>query len=391
VTDLAAADAQGIFIIGAADTDVGSVTHKSIGQLHTDAALGAVADAGLDLNDVDGLIATVPRSAPLVWHGNDVAEYLGISPNFVITIAQGGSSVLMALRQAGAAIREGAANAIMVISCDKLLTGLGRNQAVSGMADSVYREFEVPYGPTVPVDFALMARRHMYEYGTTPEQLAAVAVTMRRNAGLNAKAQKRDPITVQDVLSSRLIATPLHMLDCSLISDGGGAILVTSRDRIDPGRRAIAVLGYGEGHNPAFATHYPDLPSLASCRKSAERAYAMADVSAKDIDVALIYDPFTIAVIAALEDLGFCDKGDGGQFVEEGHIGLEGSIPVNPHGGLLSYAHPGRPGAMLHIVEAVRQLRGEANGRQVPSAELALVSAEGARLGSYATLILGGG
>lgn len=379
-----------VAIAGIGETEVGSLPGKSLARLQFEAASAALVDAGIDRADVDGLITTVPRAAPLVWHGNDLAEQLGLKPDLVLSLAQGGASVLVAVEYAALAIAAHKASAILIVSCDKMLTGLGRDQAVSGMAESVYREFEVPYGPTVPVDFALMARRHMHQFGTTPEQLASVAVAMRTHAGLNPKASKREPITVDDVLASRLIASPLHLLDCSLISDGGAALVVTSSSDTPTDKGVVEVLAVGEGHNPEMAPNCADLTALDCCRVSGDKAFRQAEISPAEIDIAFIYDPFTIAVIVALEDLGFCAKGEGGPFVESGAIELGGRLPVNPHGGLLSYAHPGRPGALLHFVEAVRQLRGDAGDRQVPGARRALIAAEGARLGMYASLILEG-
>ncbi|RYG87214.1 MAG: thiolase family protein, partial [Alphaproteobacteria bacterium] len=250
-------------------------------------------------------------------------------------------------------------------------------------------QYERPFGPLIPAMYALAANRHMHEYGTTPEQLAEVAVTMRRHAGLNPNAQARDPITIDDVLNSKMIATPLHMLDCSLVSDGGGALVVSRADAArDMRRRPVELLGAGEGH---LNEHIHQAPSLTTtgARISGARAFDMAGLTPREMDFAMLYDCFTITALLQLEDLGFCKAGEGGPFVANGGIGLGGRLPVNTHGGLLSHGHPGRPGGIFHIIEAVRQLRGECGDRQVEAASLGLVHGNGGILSTHSTLILG--
>jgi acetyl-CoA acetyltransferase len=230
----------------------------------------------------------------------------------------------------------------------------------------------------------------MQRYGTTSEQLAEIAVTMRRHAGLNPNAKMRAPITVDDVMSSRVISSPLHLLDCCIISDGGGAVVVTSLERArDLDTKPVRLLGCGEA-----VTHQeigsPDLLTIAA-KQSGDRAFAMAGLQRSDIDLAMIYDSFTITVLATLENLGFCGPGEGGDFVADGRIGLGGALPVNPDGGGLSSNHPGMRGIFL-VIEAVKQLRGECGERQVAGAEIALAHGTGGTIGekhSGATLILG--
>jgi acetyl-CoA acetyltransferase len=374
-----------LFITGVAETGIGKSPEADIDDLFANAARLAVADAGLEAAAVDGIITVVPRADPLVWHADAVADALGLRPRFVASVSQGGSAILMTLYEAWAAIEAGLATRVLVVGADLLYSG-GTSNAVASMADSALRAFERCYGLTVPSAFALLAQRHMYEFGTTAEELAAVSVAMRRNASSHPHAQARGDLTVDDVIASRMIASPLHLFDCSLVSDGAAALVL---ERASSDARGVRVLAWAEAHNPEWVTQSLPFDETSCSAVATAAALRASDVARNDIDVALIYDPFSISVIVALEDMGYCARGEGGAFVSSGNIEPGGALPVNPHGGLLSHAHPGRPAALLHIVEAVRQLRGEALGVQIPDAELALVTAEGAMLGAYATVILG--
>ncbi len=248
--------------------------------------------------------------------------------------------------------------------------------------------YESPYGNTLVGAYAMAARRHMHQYGTTSEQLAEIAVVTRRHASLNPLAMYRDLITVQDVLNSRMIADPLHLLDCCVVSDGGGAILVTTEERArDLKQPPIFVLGSSESHTHAQISQMPDL-TVTAAAITAPRAFAEAGITPDEIDMAMIYDSFTITVLLLLEDLGFCEKGDGGAFVQEGRIALGGQLPINTDGGGLSSNHPGMRGIFL-IIEATRQLRGQCGPRQVTGAKLAVAHGSGGLLSSQATTILG--
>lgn len=374
-----------LFVTGVAETGIGKSPDTGIDDLFANAARLAVADAGLEPAAVDGIITVVPRADPLVWHADSVADALGLKPRFVTSVSQGGSAILMTLYEAWAAIDAGLASRILVVGADLLYSG-GTSNAVASMADTALRTFERCYGLTVPSAFALLAQRHMHEFGTTSEELAQVPVSMRRNAASHPQAHAHGELTVEDVLASRMIASPLHLFDCSLVSDGAAALVV---ERATDAERGVRVLAWAEAHNPEWVTQALPFDETSCGAVAAAAALEMAGVARNDIDVALIYDPFSISVIVALEDMGYCDRGEGGAFVSSGAIERDGALPVNPHGGLLSHAHPGRPAALLHIVEAVRQLRGEALGVQIPDAELALITAEGAMLGAYATVILG--
>ena len=251
--------------------------------------------------------------------------------------------------------------------------------------------FEAPYGPLMASQYALVARRHMHEYGTTPEQLAAVAVALRRHANLNPNAHKREPITVHDVLGSRYVSDPLHLLDCSLVSDGAAAVIVTSTARARTLRQPLVeLLGQGYAVGPPYVGDARDITTTAATQ-SGSAALKSAGVKAADIDVAELYDCFTITVIIELEDLGFCAKGEGGCFVESGGIQVGGRLPVSTHGGLLSGGHPGLAGGLFHAVEAARQLRRQAGDRQVDNCQLALVHGNGGTFAIHSTIVLAAG
>lgn len=379
-----------VAITGVGETKIGRVPELGCFQLYALAAKEAIEDAGLTLADIDGVLTIDSMAEPYRIHCTVFSEYMGIRSTYSNTSANGGATSCEMVAHAAAAIHAGFCNNVLIVTADKLMTGLTRDQAVSALAENAgHPQYERPFGPLIPAMYALAANRHMHEYGTTPEQLAEVAVTMRRHAGLNPNAQARDPITIDDVLNSKMIATPLHMLDCSLVSDGGGALVVSRADAArDMRRRPVELLGAGEGH---LNEHIHQAPSLTTtgARISGARAFDMAGLTPREMDFAMLYDCFTITALLQLEDLGFCKAGEGGPFVANGGIGLGGRLPVNTHGGLLSHGHPGRPGGIFHIIEAVRQLRGECGDRQVEAASLGLVHGNGGILSTHSTLILG--
>ncbi len=378
-------------IVGIADTEVGVLPDRSGTQLCVEAILAAIEDAGLRPDQIDGLITSNSMVDPLFYHAEMIAEHLQIFPRLILTLPMGGGTTAAAIGHATAAIAGGVCENIVIAHADNLATGLTRERAIATLANAGHAQFEQPYGAPVPALYALIAHAHMHAYGTTPEQLARVAVSARAHASLHPGAQKRDLIEIEDVLNSPMIADPLHHLDCSLVSDGGGAIVLTSGDRAadfpgDP----VYVLGFGEGHNHEHISQARSLTTSAAV-ESGERAFAMAGLGPKDVDVAQLYDCFTPVVIIELEDLGFCPKGEGGRFVMDGAIDLGGSIPVNTHGGLLSHSHPGNPGSMFHVTEAVRQLRGVCDDRQVSGAEVALAHLQGGIMSTHGTVVLGSG
>ena len=378
-----------VAIIGAADTEVGKVPGFSATELCVEAALRALQDAGISKDEVDGLVTCKSMAEPHMYQAEVLAEYLQIFPRYCVSASAGGGTTYSGLYGAAMAIANGVCHTVLLCLGDSLRSGLTRQQTLQMQSATGHREFEIPYGPTVPAYYALIARAHMNEFGTTPEQLASVAVHARRHAARNPAAQMRELITVEDVLASRMIADPLHLLDCSLVSDGGAAVILTSAERArDLSKAPVYILGSGEGHSHEHISQARSLTSSAAA-DSGRRAFAMAGLKPADIDVAGIYDCFTPVVLIELEDLGFCAKGEAGTFVAAGETALDGSLPMNTHGGLLSHCHPGHPGAMFALTEAICQLRHAAGARQVKGAEVALVHAQGGIMSSHSTLILG--
>jgi acetyl-CoA acetyltransferase len=361
-------------------------------QIMAEAARGALDDAGLTIDDVDGLFAASMSMGAMGTVA--LAEYLNLKPDYVDGTNVGGSSFVVHVNHAAAAINAGLCEVALILygstaASNAVAIGTG---GIHGTGEDPNEAFTSPYGMTTVGSYAMVAQLHMARYGTRSEQLAEIAVAMRHHASLNPNAKMRQPITVDDVMESRIISRPLHLLDCCIISDGGGAVVVTSAERAKDLRKPpVVVLGCGEAlAHPEIGS--PDLLTIAA-KQSGERAFGMAGVSRADIDVCNIYDSFTITVLATLENLGFCKPGEGGDFVSGGRIRLGGELPVNPDGGGLSNNHPGMRGIFL-VIEATRQLRGEGDARQVAGAKLACVHGTGGTLGvahSGATLILGAG
>jgi acetyl-CoA acetyltransferase len=378
-----------VAIVGSADTEVGKLPHIGPTALCIDAARRALDDAGISKGQVDGLVTCNSMVQPYMYHSEVMAEYLQIFSRYCISANAGGGTTFSTIQHAATAIATGVCETVLVTMADCLRTGLSREQSKKMQSSTGHPEFETPYGATVPAFYALIARAHMDAYGTTPEQMAAVAVSGRRHAARNPAAQMRELITVEDVLNSRMIADPLHLLDCSLVSDGGAAIVMASAERAaDFPHDPVYILGAGEGHSHEHISQARSLTTSAAA-ESGRRAYRMAGLGAADIDVAQLYDCFTPVVLIELEDLGFCEKGEAGAFVESNGTALDGPLPMNTHGGMLSHCHPGNPGAMFSLTEAVTQLRRTAGDRQVENAEVALVHGQGGIMSSHATLILG--
>lgn len=372
-----------VFISGVAEAPLGEVRDHSELSMIALAAREALADAGLTLRDVDGLFVNYLGEEGTV----QVGEYLGIQPSYSDSSDLGGAAFVAFLGHASAALQTGRCRVALIVYASRQRTRATR-KLNHWNEKATSPQFEQPYGLPAPMgQFGLLAARHMYEYGTTPEQLASVAVTARQWAGLNPKAWKRDRLTIDDVLESRLICAPLRRLDCCLVTDGGGAIVLTTWDRArDSANTPIRVAGTGES---ARQWHIPQLPSLEASPgvAAARAALQMAEVGHADIDVFEPYDASTISVLLALEDVGFCGRGDAGAFVQEGNLSITGSLPSITSGGGLSYCHPGALGILL-VIEAVRQLRGQAGARQVPGATVGLVHGIGGLFSTAATAVL---
>ena len=378
-----------VAIVGVADTEVGVLLGRTPMELGVEAALAAIADAGLKKRDIDGLVTCNAMAQPMMYHAEATAEYLQIFPRYCIAAGAGGGTTFSIIHHAASAIATGMADIVVVAMADSMRSGLTRDQAMLVQAATGHPEFEQPYGPTVPAYYALIAQAHMAEFGTTQEQFAGIAVACREHAARNPAAQMRELITIEDVLESRMIADPLHLLDCSLVSDGGSAIVLTSAERAaDMSQTPIYLLGAGEAHSHEHISAARNLTTSAA-KEAGQRAFEMSGLRPTDMDFAQLYDCFTPTVLVELEDLGFCKKGEGGAFVESGALLPGGSLPVNTHGGLLSHSHPGNPGSMFALTESVVQLRGEASGRQVANAKNALVHAQGGIMSSHTALVLG--
>ncbi len=372
----------GAAIVGAAESDLGVVgSGYNVIDLMAQGIARALDDCGLGLKDVDGLISasTQARTSAL-----NLSEYLGISPTYIDSTIIGGSSFMFHVGHAMAAIQLGLCN-VAVIAYGSTQRSIGRQNA----SVREINPYETPYRPFLPSSaYALAASRHMHEFGTTREQMAEVAVAARQWALKNPVAWEKKPLTVEEVLNARMVSYPFTVRDICLVTDGGGAIVLVSPERAKSlKKKPVYVLGQGEYITHANISSMPDL-TVTGALESGKRAYAMAGLSAKDIDVVELYDAFTINTILFLEDLGFCKKGEGGAFVSGGRIAPGGSLPVNTNGGGLSYCHPGMYGLFL-LIEAVRQLRGEGGDRQIADADTAIAHGNGGVLSSQSTVILG--
>lgn len=378
-----------VVIVGSAETDLGVVPDRGPMELGVQAVKAAVDDAGLTLDAIDGLVTCNSLVQPLMYHAEATAEYLGIAPRHCLAVGTGGGTTWTAIRYAVAAIQTGMAHTVVVSMADSMRSFMTRERAMVVQASSGHPLYEQPYGPSVPAYYALIASAHMAEFGTTEEQFAEAMVSARQWAAMNPTAQYRDLITVDDVMASKPIADPLKMLDCSIVSDGGAAIVLTTRERAaDLPNDPITILGYGEGHSYEHISQSKNLTTSAA-KISGQAAYVEAGLTPSDIDIAQLYDCFSPALLIQLEDLGFCSKGEGGAFLQSGATRPGGALPVNTHGGMLSHCHPGNPGAMFGLTEAIAQFRGLAGERQQPNPKHILLHAQGGIMSSHATLILG--
>ena len=368
-------------IVGVGGVGWGEAPGRSAIELLGEAAIAAVKDAGLELKDIDGLCAATSTHA---FPTLSVAEYLGIRPAFFDGTNIGGSSFEMHLLQAALALEAGICNAVLIC--------YGSNQRTAGgrlVSMSEPQWHEAPFKPRHPVTaYALAAQRHMHEYGTTREMLADIAVSARQWANKNPSAFARGPLTREDVLNARMISDPLTTRDCCLVTDGGAACVMVRADRAkDLKHKPAYVLGVGGAHSHRSITQMADLTRTVAA-ESGPRAFEMAGLKPSDCDLVMLYDAFTITTLLFLEDLGFCPKGEGGRFVQDGNIAPGGSLAVNTSGGGLSCVHPGMYGLFL-ILEAVTQIRGQAGERQLETCDVAICHGNGGVLSSQVTALLG--
>jgi acetyl-CoA acetyltransferase len=367
--------------------DLDSVQHHSLAMQR------ALADCGLPKAEIDGYINAGGSGGMMVDDAITMAEYFRIDHRYIDSTMTGGSSFEFHVQHAAAAIRDGACDTVLVTYGSDQLSRMGRTLGTggfqrpgSGVAGPM--QYEAPYGNSLVGAYAMAARRHMHEFGTTSEQLAEIAVGVREFAMLNPHAIYREPMTVDDVVSSRMIADPLHKLDCCAITDGGGAFIMTTADRArDLAQPPVYVLGAAGAQTHWNISQMPDFTTTAGA-KSGPEAFARAGLTPDDVDMVMFYDSFTITVLLLLEGMGFCKRGEGGPFVDEGHLKRGGKLPLNTDGGGLSSCHPGMRGIFL-IIEAVRQLRGQAGDAQVPDCNVALAAGSGGWLSAIGTAILG--
>jgi acetyl-CoA C-acetyltransferase len=378
------------YIAGAFEHPARKAPGKSVAQLHAECAKGALEDAGLSKDDIDGYFCA--GDAPGLG-GLNLADYMGLRVRHIDSTETGGSSYLIHVAHAAQAIATGKCTIALIT-----LAGRPRSEGSSGTQLRTYgvnmpdEPFEIPYGAVTVNLYAMTAMRHMYEFRTTPEQLAWVKVAASHHAQHNPHAMLRDVVTVEDVINSPMISDPLHRLDCCVVSDGGGALIVTRPEIARSlARPLVRVIGAGEAIHHHMGGRV-DLTHSATVW-SGRKAFEEAGITPADIQYASIYDSFTITVVMQLEDLGFCAKGEGGRFVADGNLisGI-GKLPFNTDGGGLCNNHPANRGGMTKVIEAVRQLRGEAHSKvQVPNCSIALAQGMGGRLGTRhasATLIM---
>ncbi|MBO6827425.1 MAG: thiolase family protein [Sneathiella sp.] len=378
-----------VVIAGVGESDIGKVPELSGLGLNAQAAKRALDDAGLELKDVDGLLTAYSMTEPYFMMGSVLAEYLGIKPTYCASLTVGGGTPGTALHHAAMAIATGQAKTILVTAGENRATGQSRDAAVQALTQVGHPYFENPYGPLIPSFYAMIANRYMHEFGTKREEMAAVAVRAREHAIRHPASPMSKGITTEDVLSSKPISTPLNILDCCLISDAAGALVVTSADRAKDLKSDPAyLLGIGESHTHEHMTMAPSLTEFGTTI-SGNAAYDMSGLTPAHIDFAELYDCFSIVPIIEAEELGFAKRGEAGAMFAEGATSIEGSFPINTHGGLLSYAQAGASGGMHGIVEAVRQLRGNEGDRQVKKHDIGLVHNEGGILSSHCTMIFG--
>ncbi len=379
-----------IVIAGVGETEQGKIPDRSSFHFLSQASKLAIEDAGIKKTDIDGLVTAFSLVEHTFMHCTTFADYFGMKPKFFSSVAVGGATAVWMAAEAAMAIAAVQAEVILCVRGDNTLSGISSSGMLALIREMCHGEFEFPYGLTTPGGYALVAQRYLHDFGATREQLAAVAVTMRKHAALKENAMSKDPLTIEDVMDSRVIAEPLTKYDCSLISDGGAAFIVTTEDKakelgIENGLAYL--LGMGQGYSHQYMTTLENLDQIYNAiNLSGQKAFQTAGLGVDDVDLAYLYDCFTITVLLELEGLGFVPKGEGGSFALEGRMEIGKDLPVNTHGGLLSQAHLG---AMHHVVEATLQIRGDAGPRQVENPEVAIVHGNGGIVSAHSTILLG--
>jgi len=379
-----------IVIAGVGETDQGKIPDRSSFHFLSQASKLAIEDAGIKKTDVDGLVTAFSLVEHTFMHCTTFADYFGMKPKFFSSVAVGGATAVWMAAEAAMAIASGQAEVVLCVRGDNTLSGISSSGMLALIREMCHGEFEFPYGLTTPGGYALAAQRYLHDFGATREQLAAVAVTMRKHAALKENAMNKEPLTIEEVINSRVIAEPLTKYDCSIISDGGAAFIVTTEAKakeLGIKNNLAYLLGMGQGYSHQYMTTLENLDQIYNAiNRSGQKAFQTAGLGVGDVDVAFLYDCFTITVLLELEGLGFVPKGEGGSFALEGRMEIGKDLPINTHGGVLSQAHLG---AMHHVVEATLQLRGSAGPRQVKDADVALVHGNGGIVSAHSTILLG--
>ncbi len=379
-----------IVIAGVGETEQGKIPDRSSFHFLSQASKLAIEDAGIKKTDVDGLVTAFSLVEHTFMHCTTFADYFGMKPKFFSSVAVGGATAVWMAAEAAMAIASGQAEVVLCVRGDNTLSGISSSGMLALIREMCHGEFEFPYGLTTPGGYALAAQRYLHDYGATREQLAAVAVTMRKHAALKENAMNKEPLTIEEVINSRVIAEPLTKYDCSIISDGGAAFIVTTEEKakeLGIENDLAYLLGMGQGYSHQYMTTLENLDQIYNAiNTSGQKAFQTAGLTVDDVNLAYLYDCFTITVLLELEGLGFVPKGEGGSFALEGRMEIGKDLPVNTHGGLLSQAHLG---AMHHVVEATLQIRGDAGPRQVKDADVALVHGNGGIVSAHSTILLG--
>src|SRR5215470_1756377 len=372
------------YVTGVGLTPFGKLPGRTTLDLMSEAAAAALADAHLERADVDGLLCAYSTTFPHLMLSTTFVEHFGLAPTYAHSLLVGGATGFAMAMLAHTLVEARVARNVLVVAGENRLTAQSRDAAVQTLAQVGHAEYEVPLGATIPAYYALVASRYMHEHGTSEADLAELAVLMRRNALAHPGAQFRDAITVEDVLASKPIASPLKLLDCCPVSDGGAAFVV-GREPTSASR--VRILGAGQAHTHQYVTGAPSLTEFGA-KASVERARSQAGVELSDVRYAAIYDSFTITLTILLEEIGLAPRGEAGARARDGYFDRTGRLPLNTHGGLLSYGHCGAGGAMAHLVEAQQQMTGRAGARQVKDASVVLLHGDGGVLSSHASLFM---